>query len=329
MPAWGAIAKVFWSRYGRTAVLWLLKQIGLETVLKKIEAKLNELGDRRRAIRKARHTRDGRWAPVIVEGRTRYVVYTGDDPVEIMPAMSGDLAGAMRSFDTSSLRSPNDVASARFKAWATQRWNKLEEDVSDEAEPLTPPPLDTEQTVREALDKTEEGGGRALFDAMVATLPGLLEQLTQVDGKPVADHDSVPEAPGVYFFSEGVNPIYVGQSRHLRRRLRQHTSPSSRENQAALAWQIALTSRPRRTATQSRERGRISKGTRHSPSISEMRSDALLAWTCDSSRSPIPSREPSSRSTPRELWAPMSSTPGRRTDRAGALLQRRSRPRLL
>ncbi len=237
--------------------------------------------------------------------------------------MSGDLAGAMRSFDTSSLRSPNDVASARFKAWATQRWNKLEEDVSDEAEPLTPPPLDTEQTVREALDKTKEGGGRALFDAMVATLPGLLEQLTQVDGKPVADHDSVPEAPGVYFFSEGVNPIYVGQSRHLRRRLRQHTSPSSRETKPP--------SRGRSLSRQAKEDGHPVSGTRKDlegdEAFSEHFRDAkrrVARWTCDSSRSPIPSREPSSRSTPRELWAPMSSTPGRRTDRAGALLQRRS-----
>src|SRR4051794_40433991 len=105
MPAWAPIVRTFWTKYGMKAGYWLLKQIGLETALKKVEAKLNELGDRRRAIRKAGHTRDGGWAPVIVEGRTRFVVYSGEDPIEIMPAIAGDLAKAMNSFDTSRLRS--------------------------------------------------------------------------------------------------------------------------------------------------------------------------------------------------------------------------------
>jgi hypothetical protein len=55
-----------------------------------------------------------------------------------------------------------------------------------------------------------------------------------------AKHRNVSEKPGVYVFSEGVTPIYVGQTRKLRSRLRQQTSLSSRENQAALAWRIAL-----------------------------------------------------------------------------------------
>jgi hypothetical protein len=240
MPAWGPILKIFWTKYGIKAGFWLLRQIGLETVLKKVEAKLDELGDRRRAIRKARHTRDGGWAPVIVEGRTRFVVYSGKDPVEIMPAISGDIAKAMNSFDRSRLRTPDDVATARFKAWATRRWRKLEEDVTDGSETVTSPAGSEEQAVREAVEKSQEAGGTALFDAMVETLPDLLTRLTAADGKPVADHAGIPEKPGVYFFSEGVNPVYVGQSRNLRQRLRQHTAPSARENQAALAWQIAL-----------------------------------------------------------------------------------------
>lgn len=240
MPAWGAILKTFWTAYGKRAGLWLLKQIGLETVLKRVEAKLAEFGDRRRAIRQARHTRDGRWAAVIVEGRTRYVVYSGDQPIEITPAISKDLAEAMASFDTARLRSPDDVVSARFRDWATHRWKKLEEDVAEGADSVNPPTGETAHAVQEALDKSQEAGGQALFEAMVATLPDLLRQLTGADGKPVAQHAAIPEAPGVYFFSEAVNPVYVGQSRNLRQRLRQHTSPSSRENQAALAWQIAL-----------------------------------------------------------------------------------------
>jgi hypothetical protein len=44
--------------------------------------------------------------------------------------------------------------------------------------------------------------------------------------------------PGVYLLSEE-HPIYVGQTRNLRRRLRQHGGMSSRENQASLAFNIA------------------------------------------------------------------------------------------
>src|SRR3954463_11504087 len=162
MPTWGPILKTLWTKYGMKAGFWLLKQIGLETVLKKVEAKLDELGDRRRAIRKARHTRDGGWAPVIVEGRTRFVVYSGKDPVEIMPAISGDLAKAMNSFDRSRLRTPDDVATARFKAWATRRWRKLEEDVTDGSETVTSPAGSEEQAVREAVEKSQEAAGTAL-----------------------------------------------------------------------------------------------------------------------------------------------------------------------
>jgi hypothetical protein len=75
---------------------------------------------------------------------------------------------------------------------------------------------------------------------MVDDLPGLLEQLASAPAKTVAAHNGIPEKPGIYLFREGVNPIYVGQTRNLRSRLRQHTSPSARENQAALAWRIAL-----------------------------------------------------------------------------------------
>jgi hypothetical protein len=233
MPPWAPILKAFLTKVGLPAGYWLLKQVGLETVMKKVEAKLGEQGDRRRAILKARHTRDGGWAPVIVEGRTRFVVYSGKDPVEIMPAISGDLGKAMSSFDTSRLRSPDDVATARFKEWATRRVRNLDERLPSRTG-------SDERAVRTAVEKSEEAGAAALFDAMVETFPGLLSHLTTADGRPVADQADIPERPGVYFFSEGVNPVYVGQSGNLRNRLRQQTAPSARENQAALAWQIAL-----------------------------------------------------------------------------------------
>lgn len=49
-----------------------------------------------------------------------------------------------------------------------------------------------------------------------------------------------PATPGVYLLSEGPTPLYVGNTRNLRQRLRQHTGARSRENQAAFAWRLAL-----------------------------------------------------------------------------------------
>jgi hypothetical protein len=55
----------------------------------------------------------------------------------------------------------------------------------------------------------------------------------------VADHPAVPDAPGIYLFSDGDIPIYVGQSRKLRTRLRQHTGAANRQNQASFAFNLA------------------------------------------------------------------------------------------
>jgi GIY-YIG catalytic domain len=78
------------------------------------------------------------------------------------------------------------------------------------------------------------------FQRVIDQLEPLLERLTASPRAPLAEHPSIPKAPGIYLFSEGPNPIYVGQTRDLQQRLRQHTSPSSRENSAPLAFNIAL-----------------------------------------------------------------------------------------
>lgn len=55
----------------------------------------------------------------------------------------------------------------------------------------------------------------------------------------MADHPNVPNTPGIYLFSDGDTPIYIGQSRKLRARLRQHTGATRRENEASLAFNLA------------------------------------------------------------------------------------------
>jgi hypothetical protein len=43
----------------------------------------------------------------------------------------------------------------------------------------------------------------------------------------------------VYLFSENAKNLYVGRTRHLRQRMRQHSIPSSRHNQAVFAFRLA------------------------------------------------------------------------------------------
>jgi GIY-YIG catalytic domain len=43
----------------------------------------------------------------------------------------------------------------------------------------------------------------------------------------------------IYLFSERDRHLYVGRTRHLRRRMRQHSIPSSQHNQAVFAFRLA------------------------------------------------------------------------------------------
>ena len=244
MPAWGIMLKgALASPVGRSG-LWLLDKVGLTTVvawaLKAVENAVARIADRQKAIRKARHTIGGRWAPVIVEDRTRWVVYSGSRPIEIFPAMTGDLATAMRTFDVARLRGPDEVPTARSRAWAKTQLARMTRRRGADREESAPSAQI--EAVSDALAASGEEDDQALFHKMVDELPELLDRLSSAPGKTVAEHEAegIPESPGIYLFSEGVTPTYVGQTRNLRERLRQQTSPASRENQASLAWRIAL-----------------------------------------------------------------------------------------
>lgn len=81
--------------------------------------------------------------------------------------------------------------------------------------------------------------GVELFNRLAADLPILLERLVEAPASPVAQHAEIPEAPGIYLFSENDHPIYVGQTRVLRSRLRDHTNPLGKNNQATFAFLLA------------------------------------------------------------------------------------------
>jgi predicted GIY-YIG superfamily endonuclease len=83
------------------------------------------------------------------------------------------------------------------------------------------------------------GEGVEIFEDVVARLDDLLRRLLEAPAAPMADHLVVPVSPGIYLFSKDDEALYVGQTRNLRTRLRNHTSPLSRENQASFAFLVA------------------------------------------------------------------------------------------
>lgn len=77
------------------------------------------------------------------------------------------------------------------------------------------------------------------FDGAVERLRALLDELLSAPRHRVADHPAARDVPGIYLFSEKETPVYVGQTRKLRTRLRQHTKLTAKQNQASFAFNIA------------------------------------------------------------------------------------------
>lgn len=81
--------------------------------------------------------------------------------------------------------------------------------------------------------------GISQFGAAVTRMPGLLAEPRAAPGHRVADHPHVPNTPGIYLFSDAGRPVYIGQTRKLRVRLRQHTAAQNKHNQASFAFNLA------------------------------------------------------------------------------------------
>ena len=76
----------------------------------------------------------------------------------------------------------------------------------------------------------------ARWQRILDELPQLLSRLRDAPAILKAAGARVPARPGVYLFSEGSRPVYIGQTRNLRRRRVQHSSPLAKQNQASFAF---------------------------------------------------------------------------------------------
>lgn len=81
-------------------------------------------------------------------------------------------------------------------------------------------------------------GGRRRFGELEARLPDLLDDLLACEPLGV-DGAAVPNQAGVYLFSRAEEALYIGQTRKLRQRMRNHRGATSTHNQASFAFLLA------------------------------------------------------------------------------------------
>jgi predicted GIY-YIG superfamily endonuclease len=91
---------------------------------------------------------------------------------------------------------------------------------------------------REDVVPLADGGGDR-FRRLARRLPELLNALRSAPAIQRGSGVTLPQAPGIYLLTEDGVPVYVGQTRNLRRRLAQHGAAAGRENQATFAFDRA------------------------------------------------------------------------------------------
>jgi predicted GIY-YIG superfamily endonuclease len=95
------------------------------------------------------------------------------------------------------------------------------------------------------------------FRQYVDSMHGSFERLTSMEPVTIATLPKNAPHECIYLFSEGASHMYVGRTRHLRQRLRQHTIPAAQQNQAVFAFRLAREMTGRLTAAYSTEGSRV------------------------------------------------------------------------
>ena len=76
------------------------------------------------------------------------------------------------------------------------------------------------------------------FKEIVEKFPGYMRKLLEKPPVPANELKDIPKK-GIYVFFENSKPIYVGRSRNLTQRFKQHSQQSSDFNSASFAFMIA------------------------------------------------------------------------------------------
>lgn len=221
------VARKLFLKFGWPAVKIIVSLIGLDELARVAwQWLLRTTGthpDRRQAIRRAEQV-DGLIGSALLDDGAHWVVFRNDQPVVAYPRFDGDLAAALRDYRRDQLRRPDALPSRRAQAWFKARVPGFVKRTGDAPDAIG----------------LRRASGTEQFKRVVDQLEPLLARLTATPKAKLGDHPSIPAAPGIYLFSEGPNPIYVGQAGDLNERLRKQTESSSTESSASLAFNLAL-----------------------------------------------------------------------------------------
>jgi hypothetical protein len=97
------------------------------------------------------------------------------------------------------------------------------------------------------------------FAQYLESMNGSFERLIQMEPLTVAEVPRSAPSECIYLFSEGSEPLYVGRTRHLRRRLSQHSIPTAQHNQAVFAFRLAREKTGNLTASYSAKGSRVDR----------------------------------------------------------------------
>jgi DNA-binding transcriptional MerR regulator len=208
-------ALVIARKFGVPVLLWLLRRIGPETAWNTVQQRVEAVGDRQQAIRKARMT-NGRFGSWIAEGRTRWVVFAGDEPIDAFPPLDGDsdLAHALRHYDRSRLQHPDELRTVVARRRFTDAVKRLRDRLHRGEEPGFPT---TGLALPRKVDAhAAESAGRAALERLADALAPLLDELTAAPERPA--HEA-PTTPGVFLVTDHGAPVRVGEADDLRQAL--------------------------------------------------------------------------------------------------------------
>ena len=287
----------------RKFVTWLVKELG-PGALDLYKRWITQLRHRQVAIDEADQI-DGHFSAAIIDGNRHVVVWKNNQPVSAYPPLKhGDLSEKLRHHTRQDLQDPDELPTRRALRWVTSHVPGI----GDHSEP------DTKQLVA-ARDSKFPSGERRFHAAVKRTEP-LLDDLQRAVRHCVSDHPVIPAVPGIYLFHYDGKPIYVGQSRNLRRRLSQHTAMGSRQNEASFAFLTWRSVRPVRLGSTWWAPARLSSQTQSSPSTSSGPAGKSPRWMFSSLHWRTRSSARCLRSTQRSPLGLRSSTASRLTSAA-------------
>jgi hypothetical protein len=231
-------AFVLARRFGVPLLLWLLRRIGPETAWNAVQARVEAVGDRQQAIRKARMS-GGMFGSWIAEGRTRYVVFKDGEPIDAFPALGGDLAEAMRHYDRSRLQDPDDLRTVAARRRFTASVGRLRDRLRRGEEPGLEPArsLGPGEEPQGRAARAAERAGHAALERLAEQLAPLLDELTAAPERPAGE---APSAPGVFLLAPGGTPLRVGEAVDLAARLRELGATRARWVEVADPFRRAL-----------------------------------------------------------------------------------------